>query len=78
MDEGGNRLDVYMADGEVTDVRLNGDSVWPTWFKIEWKGNGELSAKVQGVRIATSRGDEIRIHQAVPAGEPVDRGRRGR
>lgn len=58
-----DRLDVYLADGEVADVRLNGESVWPTWFKIEWKGNGELSAKVQGVRLATSRGDEIRIHQ---------------
>jgi hypothetical protein len=57
------RLDVYLTDGEVTDVRLNGASVWPTWFKIEWKGNGELSAKVHGVRLATSRGDEIRIHQ---------------
>jgi len=74
MDEGGNRLDVYMVDGEVTDVRLNGESVWPTWFKIEWKGNGDLSAKIQGVRIATSRGDEIRIHE----GAPVDRGRRAR
>jgi hypothetical protein len=69
MDEGGNQLDVYMADGEITDVRLNGESVWPSWFKIEWKGNGELSAKIQGVRIATSRGDAIRIHQ----GAPVDR-----
>lgn len=66
-----------MDDGEVADVRLNGESVWPTWFKIEWKGNGELSAKVQGVRIATSRGDEIRIHQgAPPTGKTVDRGRR--
>jgi hypothetical protein len=58
-----DRLDIYMTDGEVTDVRLNGESVWPTWFKIEWKGNGELSAKVQGVRLATARGDQIRIHQ---------------
>lgn len=63
MDEGSNRLDVYMADGEVTDVRLNGESVWPTWFKLEWKGDGNLSAKVQGVRLSTGRGDAILIHQ---------------
>lgn len=63
-----DRLDVYLSDGEVADVRLNGESVWPTWFKIEWKGNGELSAKVQGVRLATARGDEIRIHQGAPEG----------
>lgn len=63
-----------MADGEVTDVRLNGESVWPTWFKLEWKGDGNLSAKVQGVRLSTGRGDEIRIHQSAP----VDRGRAAR
>jgi hypothetical protein len=55
-------LDVYLADGQVVDVRLDGDSVWPVWFKLEWKGNGELSAKVRGVRLSTAFGDSIKIH----------------
>lgn len=62
--EGAQRLDVYLKAGEVSDLRLNGRSVWPIWFKIEWKGNGHLSAKVRGVRLSSAAGDEIRIHQA--------------
>jgi hypothetical protein len=56
-------LDVYLADGLLTDVRLDGESVYPTWFKVEWKENGEISAKVKGVRLATRFGDVINIHQ---------------
>jgi hypothetical protein len=62
-----DHLDIYLAEGEVVDVKLNGESVWPTWFKVEWKGNGELSAKIQGVRLSTVRGDSIAIHTAVKA-----------
>ena len=56
-------LDVYLANGQVEDVRLDGESVHPTWFKIEWKETGEVSAKVKGVRLATRFGDEINLHQ---------------
>jgi hypothetical protein len=61
-----HRLDVYLAGGELKDVRLDGESVYPTWFKLEFKETGELSAKVKGVRLGTRFGDEINIHQ-VPA-----------
>ncbi|MBV9168577.1 MAG: hypothetical protein JOZ81_00650 [Chloroflexi bacterium] len=59
----GHRLDVYLVNGQLSDVRLDGESVYPTWFKIEWKESGELSAKVKGVRLATRYGDSITIHQ---------------
>jgi hypothetical protein len=63
-----HRLDVSLtAEGELADVRLDGESVYPTWFKIEWKETGEVSAKVKGVRLATRFGDEINIHQAETA-----------
>ncbi|MFN8524323.1 MAG: hypothetical protein U0821_14585 [Chloroflexota bacterium] len=42
---------------------LDGDSVWPGWFKIEWKGDGQLSAKVGGVRLSTRAGDDIVIER---------------
>ena len=58
------RLDVYLEKGEVVDVLVNGQSVWPVWFKIEWKGNGEVSGKVQGVRLSTRNGDTIAIKGA--------------
>jgi hypothetical protein len=61
-----HRLDVYLADGQLKDVRLDGESVYPTWFKLEFKETGEVSAKVKGVRLGTRFGDEINIHQ-VPA-----------
>jgi hypothetical protein len=59
-----HRLDVYLTDGQLTDVRLDGESVYPTWFKIEWKETGEVSAKVRGVKLATRFGDVIHLHQA--------------
>ena len=57
-------LDVYLVDGRVADLRLDGESVHPTWFKIEFKETGEVSAKVKGVRLATRFGDEINVHPA--------------
>jgi hypothetical protein len=56
-------LDVYLLDGRPVDVRLDGESVHPTWFKIEFKESGEVSAKVKGVRLATRFGDSINLHQ---------------
>ena len=58
-----NELDVYLRDGQLADVLLNGESVFPTWFKIEFKESGEVSAKVKGVRLSSRRGDLIRVHQ---------------
>jgi hypothetical protein len=68
----GRRLDVYLRDGEIEDVRLDGESQWPSWFKIEWKENGQRSAKIRGERLSTNFGDEIVIHQA-DAAAPVPR-----
>jgi len=65
-----HRLDVYLTDGQLTDVRLDGESVYPTWFKLEFKETGEVSAKVKGVRLGTRFGDEINIHQ-VPAARAI-------
>jgi hypothetical protein len=62
-----HRLDVFLADGQLTDVRLDGESFFPTWFKVEWKETGEVSAKIKGVRLATRFGDEINLHQVTPA-----------
>ena len=59
-------LDVYLRAGQLTDVRLDGESVFPTWFKIEWKETGEVSAKVKGVRLATRYGDTISVHHDNP------------
>ena len=58
-------LDVYLANGRVTDVRLDGESVHPTWFKIEFKENGQVSAKVKGVRLATRYGDDPRAESGI-------------
>jgi hypothetical protein len=58
-----NEVDVYLRDGQLADVILNGESVYPTWFKLEFKESGEVSAKVKGVRLSSRRGDVIRIHQ---------------
>ena len=60
----GNELDVYLREGQLADVLLNGESVFPTWFKLEFKESGEVSAKVKGVRLSSRRGDLIRIHQS--------------
>ena len=66
-DTGDNHvLDVYLRDGRPVDVRLDGESLFPVWFKLEFKGDGEVSAKIKGVRLATRLGDEITIHH-VPA-----------
>ncbi|HEY3107213.1 MAG TPA: hypothetical protein VGL23_00570 [Chloroflexota bacterium] len=61
-----HRLDVYLVGGEVVDVRLDGQTVWPTWFKIEWKGTGDVSAKVRGLRLSSRYGDVIAIHDGRP------------
>ena len=61
-----HRLDVYLVGGEVVDVRLDGQTVWPTWFKIEWKGTGDVSAKVRGLRLSSRYGDVISIHDGRP------------
>ena len=53
-------------DGQVRDVRLDSESVWPTWFKIEWKGTGDVSAKVRGLRLSSRHGDVIAIHDGRP------------
>ena len=55
-------MDVYLKDGQLTDVQLDGESLYPTWFKVEWKETGEVSAKIKGVRLATRYGDEINLH----------------
>ena len=59
-------LDVYLLNGRVADVRLDGESVHPTWFKIEFKEDGQVSAKVKGVRLATRYGDSINVHIGKP------------
>jgi hypothetical protein len=57
-----HHLEVFLKNGQLADVRLDGASVLPTWFKIEWKETGEMSAKVKGVRLATRYGDRITFH----------------
>lgn len=58
-------LEIYLsASGEVEDARLDGESFWPDWFKVEWKGaSGELSAKVRGVKLSTRLGDRVVFHR---------------
>ncbi len=56
------RLDVYLVNGRPVDVTVDGESVFPTWFKLEFKETGEVSAKVKGLRLSSRRGDEINIH----------------
>src|SRR5437763_10005662 len=59
-------LDVYLVDGRPVDLRLDGESLFPVWFKLEFKEDGQVSAKVKGVRLATRFGDAINIHQGRP------------
>jgi len=59
-------LDVYLVDGRPVELLLDGESVYPVWFKLEFKETGELSAKVKGVRLATRFGDEINIRSGAP------------
>jgi hypothetical protein len=58
------------ADGELQDVLLDGQSRWPIWFKVEWKGNGQVGAKIAGERLTTARGDRIRFVVEQPAAAP--------
>jgi hypothetical protein len=55
-------LDVFIVDGKAVDLLLDGESLHPVWFKLEFKESGEVSAKVKGVRLATRFGDVINIH----------------
>jgi len=59
-------LDVYLVDGKAVDLRLDGESLYPVWFKLEFKESGEVSAKVKGVRLATRYGDRINVHLQTP------------
>jgi hypothetical protein len=59
-------LDVFLVDSRPVEVRLDGESVLPTWFKLEFKEGGEVSAKVKGVRLASRFGDVINIHNGAP------------
>jgi hypothetical protein len=59
-------LDVYLVDSRAVDVRLDGESLFPVWFKIEFKDSGEVSAKVKGFRLATRFGDQINVHHGAP------------
>jgi hypothetical protein len=60
------QLDVYLVDDRPVDVRVDGESVFPTWFKLEFKESGEISAKVKGHKLSSKRGDIIRIHHGPP------------
>jgi hypothetical protein len=63
-----SRLMIKLApDGGLQDVQLDGESLWPIWFKIEWKGNGDLSAKIAGNRLSTRQGDEIQFVVEAPS-----------
>ncbi|MBI4491518.1 MAG: hypothetical protein HY690_01850 [Chloroflexi bacterium] len=53
------RLEIVLRGSEVEDVRLDGESLWPTWFKVEFKETGQVSAKIKGERLSTNFGDEI-------------------
>jgi hypothetical protein len=61
------RLEIFLRGSAVEDVKLDGESVWPTWLKVEFKETGALSAKVKGERLSTNFGDEIEL---VHLGEP--------
>ena len=57
-----SQLEIHLArNGELRDVLLDGESRWPTWFKVEWKGNGHVGAKIAGRRLSTRDGDQIRF-----------------
>ena len=60
-------LDVYLVDSRPVDLRLDGESLFPVWFKLEFKEGGEVSAKVKGVRLATRFGDVINVHNGPPS-----------
>jgi hypothetical protein len=54
------------VDNRPVDVRVDGESVYPTWFKIEFKESGEVSAKIKGLRLSSRQGDAIAIHHGRP------------
>jgi hypothetical protein len=62
------RLDVYLVDGRAVDATVDGESVFPTWFKLEFKETGEVSAKIKGLKLSSKRGDTIAIHNGPPGG----------
>jgi hypothetical protein len=55
-------LDVYLESDRAVDVRVDGESLFPTWFKLEFKETGEVSAKIKGLKLSSKRGDVIRVH----------------
>ena len=59
-------LDVYLVDSRPVELLLDGESLFPVWFKLEFKEGGEVSAKVKGVRLATRFGDVINIRTGAP------------
>ena len=61
-----HRLDVYLVDNRAVDVHVDGESVFPTWFKLEFKESGEVSAKIKGLRLSSRQGDTIVVHQGQP------------
>jgi hypothetical protein len=74
--EGSERHDLRVTldpSGQVLDVSLDGQSVWPGWFKLEWKGNGQMSAKAAGIRLSTRYGDRISI-RITPDVPPPEQG----
>jgi len=60
------QLDVYLVDNRPVDIRVDGESVFPTWFKLEFKETGEVSAKVKGLKLSSKGGDVIQIHLEPP------------
>ena len=67
-----HHLEVYLAGGRAVDVRIDGESVYPTWFKLEFKESGEVSAKIKGIRLSSRSGDTFMVHTAESAITPHD------
>ena len=42
------RLDVYLVDGRAVDATVNGESVFPTWFKLRVQGDRRGLREDQG------------------------------
>lgn len=57
-----HQMDVYLEGDRAVDIQVDGESVFPTWFKLEFKETGEISAKVKGLKLSSKRGDTIHIH----------------
>ena len=55
-------LDVHLEGDRAVDVQVDGESLFPTWFKLEFKETGEVSAKIKGLKLSSKRGDAIRVH----------------